>query len=426
VCPPSGRRLKNWAGNLEYGARRIHRPTSVEQVQEIVRRARIIRTLGSRHSFNDVADTAGEHVSLELLPRTIAIDPGRSTVSADGGMRYGELCGPLHAAGLALHNLASLPHISVAGACATATHGSGQRNGNLATAVSAMQVVRADGEIQTVDRSDPVALNGSVVALGALGVVTNTTLDTEPTFNVRQDVYEGLPFDQLVDHFDDIVAAAYSVSVFTEWRGPVVDQVWLKTRLDGGDGAELPGELFGAPRATEQRHPIRRMPADACTQQGGVAGPWHKRLPHFRLDHTPSAGDELQSEYFVAHESAAAALLALDPLRERIAALIQVSEVRTVAADELWLSPAYHRPSVAIHFTWKPDWVAVRELLPAIEAALAPFEPRPHWAKLFTMPADEVRSRYDQLGDFVELASRFDPDGKFRNDFLSRFVFGAR
>jgi xylitol oxidase len=418
--------LKNWAGNLEYGARRIHRPTSVEQVQDIVRRAPVIRTLGSRHSFNDIADTTGEHVSLELLPRTFSINPGGSAVSVDGGMRYGELCGPLHAAGLALHNLASLPHISVAGACATATHGSGQRNGNLATAVSGMQVVRADGEIQTVDRSDPGTLNGSVVALGALGVVMSITLDTEPIFNVRQDVYEGLPFDQLVDHFDDIVAAAYSVSVFTEWHAPLVDLVWLKTRVDADDRAVPPGELFGAARATGQRHPIRRMPADACTPQGGVAGPWHERLPHFRPDHTPSAGDELQSEYFVAHEDAVAALLALDSLRERIAALVQVSEVRTIAADELWLSPAYHRPSVAIHFTWKPDWVAVRELLPAIESALAPFEPRPHWAKLFTMPADEVRSRYEQLGGFVELASRFDSDGKFRNDFLSRFVFGAR
>jgi len=290
--------MRNWAGNLEYSARRIHRPTSVEQVQEIVRRARVIRTLGSRHSFSDIVDTTGDHLSLEQLPRTIAIDPGGSAVSVDGGMRYGELCGPLHGAGLALHNLASLPRISVAGACTTATHGSGQRNGNLATAVSAMHVVRADGEVQTVDRSDPGKLNASVVALGALGVVTSITLDAEPTFDVRQDVYEDLPFDQLVNHFDEIVAAAYSVSVFAEWRGPLIDQIWLKTRVDADDDrAEPPGELFGAIRATEQRHPIRRMPAEACTAQGGLAGPWHERLPHFRLDHTPSAGDELQSEY---------------------------------------------------------------------------------------------------------------------------------
>jgi len=417
--------MRNWAGNLEYSAQRIHRPTSVEQVQEIVRRARVIRTLGSRHSFSDLADTIGEHLSLELLPRTIAIDSGRSAVSVDGGMRYSELCGPLHAAGLALHNLASLPHISVAGACTTATHGSGQRNGSLATAVAAMHVVRADGEMQTVDRSDPGKLNAGVLALGALGAMTRITLDAEPTFDVRHDVYEDLPFDQLVDHFDEIMAAAYSVSVFTEWRGPLVDQVWLKTRVDD-DSAEPPGELFGAVRATAQRHPIRRMPAEACTRQGGLAGPWHERLPHFRLDHTPSAGDELQSEYFVAHEDAAAALLALDSIRERIAAVVQVLEIRAIAGDELWLSPAYHRPPVAFQFTWKPDWIAVRDLLPAIEAALAPFDPRPHWAKVFTMPADEVRSRYENMDAFVELASRFDPDGKFRNDFLSRLVFGAR
>jgi xylitol oxidase len=358
------------------------------------------------------------------LPRLIAIDPSGPSVRVDGGIRYGDLCGPLHAAGWGLHNLASLPHVSVAGACATATHGSGDRNGNLATAVTAMSMVRGDGEIETVDRSDPDKLNGSVVALGALGIVTSLTLGVEPTYDVRQDVYEDLPFDELATHFDEIATLAYSVSLFTDWRGPLIDQVWLKTRVAGRDPAEPPIELFGAAQASGPRHPIRRMRADACTPQGGVAGPWHLRLPHFRFDHTPSAGDELQTEYFVGRADAAEAMFALRSLRERVARIVEVSEVRTVAADDLWLSPAYHRASVAIHFTWKPDWPAVRDLLPAIESALAPFDPRPHWAKLFTLPADEVRSRYERLDDFVELAGHVDPDGKLRNEFLNRFVFG--
>lgn len=416
--------MRNWAGNHQYRARLLHEPDSVDQIQEIVHATTSVRALGSRHSFNDVADTTGDHVSLTRLPRLIAIDPRGSSVSVDGGIRYGELCGPLHAAGLALHNLASLPHISVAGACETATHGSGDGSGNLATAVSAMSIVRGDGEIETIDRTEADKLNGSVVALGALGVVTSLTLDVEPAFSVRQDVYEALPFDEFVAHFDEIAAHGYSVSFFTEWGGPLIDQVWLKTRVARRDQSEPAAELFGAVRAREQRHPIRRMPADACTIQGGVPGPWHERLPHFRLDHMPSSGDELQSEYLVPREDAAEALFALDALRERISRTVQVSEVRTVAADDLWLSPAYRRASVAFHFTWKPDWPAVRELLPAIEAALAPFDPRPHWAKLFTMPADEVRSRYERLDDFVEIARRFDPDGKFHNAFLRRFVFG--
>jgi xylitol oxidase len=415
--------VRNWAGNYEYSSRTVLEPESVEHVQDLVRGARSIRALGSRHSFNDLADTTGDHLSLAKLPRLIAIDADGLSVRVDGGIRYGELCGPLQEAGLALHNLASLPHISVAGASATGTHGSGDRSGNLSTAVSAMQIVRADGELVTVDRADPATLNAGVVALGALGIVMSLTLDVEPTFNVRQDVYEDLPFDQLVDHFDEIAAMAYSVSVFTEWRGELVDQVWLKSRVDGSARVEVPAELFGAKPASEQRHPIRRMKADACTTQGGIAGPWHERLPHFRLDHVPSAGDELQNEYFVARADAAAALVVLQELREPIAGLVQVSEVRTIAADELWLSPAYRRESVAFHFTWKPNWPAVRELLPAIETALAPFDPRPHWAKMFTMPAGAVRSRYERLDAFVDLASRFDPDGKFRNGFLRRLLF---
>jgi alditol oxidase len=416
--------LHNWAGNLAYRARLLREPESVEQIQELVSGSRRVHALGSRHSFNDIADTTGDHLSLARLPRLIAIDPSGPSVRVDGGIRYGDLCGPLHAAGWGLHNLASLPHVSVAGACATATHGSGDRNGNLATAVTAISMVRGDGEIETVDRSDPDKLNGSVVALGALGIVTSLTLGVEPTYDVRQDVYEDLPFDELATHFDEIATLAYSVSLFTDWRGPLIDQVWLKTRVAGRDPAEPPTELFGAAQASGPRHPIRRMRADACTPQGGVAGPWHHRLPHFRFDHTPSAGDELQTEYFVGRADAAEAMLALRSLRERIARIVEVSEVRTVAADDLWLSPAYHRASVAIHFTWKPDWPAVRDLLPAIETALAPFDPRPHWAKLFTLPADEVRSRYERLDDFVELAGHVDPDGKLRNEFLDRFVFG--
>jgi xylitol oxidase len=415
--------MRNWAGNHEYRSRRLYEPESVEAIQELVRDARTIRVLGTRHSFNDLPDTIGDHVSLARLPRRVVIDRVASSVDVDGGIRYGELCGPLHRAGLALHNLASLPHISVAGACATGTHGSGDRSGNLAAAVNAMQIVRADGEIETIERVDADRFNGAVVALGAIGIVTSLTLDVEPTFDVRQDVYEDLRFDQLVEHFDEIASRTDSVSVFTAWRGPFVDQVWLKTRVPDGDHVQLPADLFGARRATEQRHPIRRMPADACTIQGGVPGPWYERLPHFRLDHTPSSGDELQTEYFVDRAHAADALVALDALRERIARLVQVAEVRTIAADDLWLSPAYHRASVAFHFTWKPDWPAVRDILPHVEVALAPFDPRPHWAKLFTMPADEVRSRYERLGTFVDLAAGLDPDGKFRNDFLRRFVF---
>lgn len=412
--------MRNWAGNLEYGARVIHEPTSVDELQEIVRRSTRLRALGSRHSFNGIADTSGDLVSLARMPRIVEVDRDALTVAVDGGIRYGELCQWLNHEGFALHNLASLPHISVAGACATGTHGSGDRAGSLATAIVAMELIRSDGEIASIEGSD---VDAAAVSLGALGVVTRLTLRVEPTFQVRQDVYEDLSLDAFANHFDELTASAQSISFFTEWRGPTIDQVWLKRRVgDARDSARGP-DLFGAKPATQDRHPIRGMSAAACTPQLGVAGPWHERLPHFRMDHTPSNGDELQSEYLVPREHAVDATLALDAMRDRIRTLVQVAEIRTVAADDLWMSMAYGRPSVAFHFTWNPDAAGVDRLLPGVEAALRPFEPRPHWGKVFTMLPAEVQSRYPRLKDFVVLARRHDPEGTFRNAFLDRVVF---
>ena len=418
-------RLTNWAGNRTYAAARLFEPTSLDELRGIVRASRSLRVLGSRHSFNDIADTTGDLVSLARMPRIFELDESAGTVTVDGGVRYGELCGPLDAAGFALHNLASLPHISVAGACATATHGSGDRSGNLATAVRALQMVTAAGEVVSLSRErDPDVFDGVVVGLGGLGVVTSLTLELQPTFQVRQDLYENLPLGEAADHFDEITALADSVSLFTEWRGPNVEQLWLKRRVTEADGFEPASTVFGATRATVPIHPVRHMPTDALTEQLGVPGPWHERMPHFRMDHTPSAGAELQTEYLMPRRHAAEALLALDRIRDRIAPLLLVSEVRTIAADELWMSTAFGRASVAAHFTWQPDWEGVRQVLPAVEDALAPFEPRPHWGKLFTLSPDAIRSAYPRLPAFVALLEHYDPDGTFRNAFLRRNILG--
>ena len=365
--------MKNWAGNHTYRAARLLEPGSLDELQEIVRAGRSLRVLGSRHSFNDIADTTGDHVSLSAMPRIYQLDRGARTVRVDGAVRYGELAVQLHADGFALHNLASLPHISVAGACATATHGSGDRSGNLATTIVAVDVVTASGELVRFGRDiDSELFNGAVVALGALGVVTSLTLAVEPTFEMRQDLYENVSLAQVAEHFDEITSLADSVSLFTEWHGAGFEQLWLKRRVGRGPASEPPFEpppaIFGATRATEKIHPIRRMLADALTEQLGVPGPWHERLPHFRMDHTPSAGAELQTEWLLPRGHAVDALIALQELRAVIEPLVQVSEVRTVAADALWMSTAYGRASVAIHFTWQPDWAAVRQVVPRIEA----------------------------------------------------------
>jgi len=417
---------RNWAGNYEFTAARIHHPKTVEEAQELVRHSKKMRALGTRHSFNSIADSTEDLVSLDHFDQVIALDSGRLTVTVAGGVRYGQLCRYLHQRGFALHNLASLPHISVAGACATGTHGSGNSHGNLATAVSAMDLVTADGEVLALSREqDGDQFQGMVLGLGAFGVVTKLTLDILPTFDLRQDVYENLPFSELEDHFDEITSSAYSTSLFTDWKNETFNQVWLKRRVPEGTMFTVEPELFGATLATRQLHPIGDISAENCTEQMGVPGPWHERLPHFRMDHTPSSGEELQSEYFIPRQHAYQALLAINHLRERVAPLLQISEIRTIAADDLWMSPCYKQDCVAIHFTWKKNEPAVRKLLPVIEEGLAPFHARPHWGKLFTMSPTRLKSYYVKLQDFRQLLLQYDPQGKFRNAFLDTYVFGA-
>ncbi|MBB5868260.1 xylitol oxidase [Allocatelliglobosispora scoriae] len=409
--------LINWAGNVTYRAARVHRPTSLDELRRVVAGAERLRAFGTGHSFNRLADSDAEMVSVAGLPGGIELDTAGGAVRVPAGVRYGELATWLDAAGFALRNLASLPHISVAGAVATGTHGSGVGNGNLATAVTGIELVRADGELATLRRGDD-GFAGAVVSLGALGVVTALTLEIVPTYQVRQLVYEDLPQAAFVENFDEVMSAAYSVSAFTSWSGPVIDQVWRKHV----DVPEIEESWWGGHPAAEARHPIATVAADACTEQFGVPGPWHERLPHFRLEFTPSAGDELQTEYFVDRADAATALRALDGCRELIAPILQVSEIRTIAADDLWLSPCEGRDSVAIHFTWVRDAAAVEAVLPVLEEVLAPLAARPHWGKVFTMAPEVVRERYRRITDFDALVRDLDPAGKFRNEFLDRYL----
>jgi xylitol oxidase len=421
-----GDALQNWARNFTFAAARVHSPRSAEDVRDLVARTRKIRALGTRHSFNDIADTTEDLVSLERLDRVVSFDlvGPRPTVTIEAGVTYGRLCPQLHARGYALHNLASLPHISVAGACATATHGSGERNGNLATAVAAIELVTAGGSLGQLSRDrDGDTFAASVVGLGGLGVITKVTLDVVPAFEMAQEVYENLPFAALDANFDAIQSAGYSVSLFTDWRTDRVNQVWVKRRVSDGQPTGPDPTALGATRATRNLHPLADLSAENCTAQLGQPGPWHERLPHFRMDFTPSSGEELQSEYFVPREHAVAALHAVNAMREAIAPHLQISEIRTIAADDLWMSLCYGQHSCAIHFTWRKDWPAVRQILPQIEQALAPFNPRPHWGKLFTVPAAELQRRYPKLEAFRDLLHAQDPRGKFRNGFLNRYLF---
>jgi len=419
--PVSGKRT-NWAGNVTFGAERIHQPSSLSELRRIVSGARQVRPLGSGHSFNRLADTRGDLVSVADLPPVIEVDTAGASVSVSAGLRYGQVAAALDQAGRALHNLGSLPHISVGGACATGTHGSGDRNGNLATAVSAVEMVTADGDLVTATRDgDADRFRGMVLALGALGVVTRMTLDTVPAFDVRQYVYEDLPAEAVREHFDEIMASAYSVSLFTDWRAPGIRQAWLKRRADAEDGWEPLPRWMGGTLADGPRNPVPGMPAANSTGQLGVPGPWHERLPHFRPEFTPSSGDELQSEYLLPREHAIDGLDALGAIAGRLARVLQVGEIRTVAADDLWLSPSYQRDTVAFHFTWIDDEAAVAPVLDAIEERLTPLRARPHWGKVMRMHPAAVSALYQRAGDFEDLMRGYDPAGKFRNDLLDGF-----
>ncbi len=406
-----------------------HRPAAPAQdhqgSRQVVKSCSKVRALGSRHSFNGIADSTENQISLTHLNQMVLNRDAR-TVTVGGGVTYGQLAPYIDGEGYALPNLASLPQITVAGAIATATHGSGNKNGNLATAVSGLELVTADGEVLRLSRSRDVdQFLGAVVSLGAVGVVTEVTLDVQPTFQVGQVVYENLGMDQLERHLEEIFASGYSVSLFTDWQNHRISQVWIKRRVEKGSKTEFAPELLGAKLATRKLHPLAGHSAESCTEQLGVPGPWYERLPHFRLNFTPSSGAELQSEYLIPRDRGYEAILAIEQLRDQVTPHLFISELRTIEEDNLWMSTAYQRPSMAIHFTWKPEWPAVRNVLPMVEEKLAPFNARPHWGKLFTMSASRIKPLYAEIARYQALLAHYDPRGKFRNRFMNTEIYGA-
>ncbi|GAB3567632.1 FAD-binding protein [Spelaeicoccus albus] len=406
----------NWGGTVKYAAARRDYPETPDALRELVRGARHVKALGSRHSFNGIADTSGVQISLERMRTKIEIDEVGRAVSVSGGVRYGELAAALHERGLALANLASLPHVTVAGACATGTHGSGSTQPPLSDAVRSIDLVTADGDLVRIGADDP-ELAGAVVNLGLLGVVTRLTLDVVPAFDVCQHVFLDLPRKIACESFDGVMASGYSVSLMTDWSGDAFSRLWVKSV------SSTAVESFGARAASIPVHPVAGAPAEGCTEQLGVPGAWHYRLPHFRPDFTPSSGREIQTEYLLPRRYAPDAISALERLGPRLANVLFVSEVRTVAADRQWMSPAHGRDSAAFHFTWRPDADAVAAVLPALDDVLRPFGARPHLGKAFHVRPGQIADLYPRFADFLALREQLDPRGKFDNQF-ARALFG--
>ena len=405
----NGAARTNWAGNFTYSTDLLAMPESVEDVRRALAAHTHAKALGARHSFNNIADSTDEQISLKHFDQ-MELDPQAHTVTVGAGVTYGQLAPYIDSRGFAVHNLASLPHISVVGATATATHGSGSSNGNLSTAVRAVEMMTAGGQMVTLSpKTLGASFDGVVVGLGALGVITKITLEVQPRFDMTQVVYENLSFAQLEHHLEEIFASGYSVSLFTDWQNHRATQVWIKRRVENGTPTPIEPDFFGAKAATRKLHPLAGHPAENCTEQLGIPGPWYERMPHFKMNFTPSSGAEMQTEYFVPREKGYAAILAVEELRDRITPHLFVTEFRSIAADDLWMSPCHQRASMALHFTWKPEWPAVKEILPLIEAKLAPFAVRPHWAKLFTIPPAQIQAQYPRLGDYRTLVAKYDP-----------------
>jgi alditol oxidase len=412
--------LHNWAGNINYSSQKVYHPASVEQVQQIIKHTNKLKCLGSKHSFSQIADTDGYLLSTDRLKSVLNLDRSNHSVIVEPGITYGELSVYLHEQGFALHNLASLPHISVAGACATATHGSGVNNGNLSSAVNAIEFVDGTGTLQSLSRKNASdQFNGVVVHLGGLGVVTKLSLDIVPDYNMSQAVYRHLPIENLKQSFVEIMSAGYSVSLFTNWSQDNINQVWVKNVRDDTTSLTPAIDFFGAVKSDKDMHPVDDQSAETCTVQRGIAAPWFEILPHFKMGFKPSTGKELQSEFFVHKDAGVKAIEAMQALGKQISPHLFVSEIRSVKADELWMSPSYKKDCIAIHTTWHQNDKVITELIPLVQKALQPYEPIPHWAKLSSLPASGLANAYPRLNDFRQLRKRFDPEGKFLNTFLN-------
>lgn len=403
--------MLNWGGNVDFGGAEIVHPTQFDELAAMMAAAPRCRALGSRHSFNDIS-TAATVIDTSALPKTFSIADDRSTVAVTGSATYGWLIEQLIPHELALKNTASLPHISIAGAVATGTHGSGDQNQNLAASVSRVRILRGDGESIELDRGDP-DFAGAVVGLGALGIVTEVVLDVVPTFDVEQRVFDGPDLATLATLVDTVFAAGYSVSVFTHWQGGV-EQIWVKHRV--GDVVPDASEalLDSLAPAQVRQHPILGLDASGCTEQFGIRGRWCDRLPHFQMGFTPSAGNEIQSEFFVDRRHAAEAIEAMTSIGSDIADALMVGEIRTVAGDDMWMSPHTGRDSLAFHFTWHPDQELAEAAANSVADALDSFAVRPHWGKVFD-PERLDLNQYERRHDFLDLVTRMDPAGKFRN-----------
>ena len=411
--------MRNWGGNLNFSTQELVSVESISQLQDLVAKARAVKVMGSRHSFSTIGDTTGTLISLKNLKLDIEIDSAKEEALIPAGALYAQAARYLESKGWAFINLASLTEITIAGAVLSATHGSGDKNGNLSSHVVGIEIVLPSGELLKIDRENSPEFPGFVVSLGALGVITKYRMKIVPSYNAKQYVYDGVTSKSISANFDEIFSSAYSVSFFSTWAPGGSGRVWKKFK-DDGSGENMPATLFDGKIATENLHPVRGMDATPCTDQMGVSGKWLERIQHFKLDSTTPEGNEVQTEYFVDRKHVKEYIAGLESIGDRIAPLVFATEIRTMTSDDLWLSGAYGRETVGFHFTWR-NVPGVHELLPEIENILGKHGGRPHWSKLFEVNPAALAGRYPMYSKFEDLLAKYDPEKKFRNHFIDRY-----
>lgn len=411
--------MKNWAGNLTFLAEEFIEIESIPQLQKIVEKSKKLKVLGTGHSFSEITDTNGTLISLKKIPPEIEIDPISKSVSVNAGTSYSVLSKYLESNGWALPNLASLGEITVAGAIMTGTHGSGSKNKVLSDSVIELQLVLASGDQLIINRQDFDDFAGFIVSFGSLGVVTRVKLRIIESFSMKQFVYENISISSVAKNFDEIFNSAYSVSYFGSWAENTTGQIWMKF-LDQAEFPHLSPEAFGGNLANSNQHPVKINDPSPCTEQMGVTGKWLYRLPHFKLDSSAASGDEVQTEYLVDRNYVNEYIAGLSAIGNEISPRVYATEIRTMAADDLWLSGAYARDTVGFHFTWKKS-KELASFLPKIEEVLGKHQGRPHWGKLFSTSKEQIITRYPRYQDFKNLLNRYDSNGKFSNNFIDKF-----
>uniref|UniRef100_A0A915D0Y3 FAD-binding PCMH-type domain-containing protein n=1 Tax=Ditylenchus dipsaci TaxID=166011 RepID=A0A915D0Y3_9BILA len=427
-CPGCRAPLLNWGGNFNFSTQDIKYPTTTAGVQQLVKECKgKIRPVGTRHSFSEIANTNDTLICLVHMNLILSVDPSVPSVTVQAGITYTDLIPFLQSIGLAIPMMASLGEISIAGAINTAVHGSGAGIGNLATQVLGLQMVLADGSVVQYSKGqNDTELAAATVGLGALGIVTQVTLQAQPTYNLAINVFENMDMSVLDTQLYNITHSGYAINMWSTFGTPgVLDQVWITTKVDS-NGVNAYGnvsQLYGAPAATAQSSPIAALPPTYVVPQMGIVGPYYERLTDYDLGLSGQEGQQTQSEYYVDFDDFVPALKALQTLSAEINAVVYVALFRITEKDELWMSPQYKKTTMAIHFSWQPKLDQVMALLPKIEAALAPFNPIPHWGKLYTLKPEQYLPLLPKYPEWREQVELHDPTHKFRNKWLEENIF---